>query len=203
MKDRITQYPHRYQLVPVSGQSDTYDIIAKPGTVTEVGTPLNKANLLSDTTANLYGLTGDDATVDGALIANSFTMNYGKYSQLSGGTGLEGKGPSIMAFTTQDNDDFGAINLPSYPTRLTIPQGISKVRFYLMLAAMHSDNITDLFLDKNGVELLKITANDSSLQFSCTPIIHVVSGDYFEVRITGSNYTALQAGSVFGMEAYR
>ena len=44
MKDRITQYPHRYQLVPVSGQSDTYDIIAKPGTVTEPGTPLNKAN---------------------------------------------------------------------------------------------------------------------------------------------------------------
>ena len=67
MKDRITQYPHRYQLVPVSGQSDTYDIVAKPGTITEPGTPLNKANLLSDTTANLYGLTGDDATVDGAL----------------------------------------------------------------------------------------------------------------------------------------
>ena len=68
MKDRITQYPHRYQLVPVSGQSDTYDIIAKPGTVTEPGTPLNKANLLSDTTANLYGLTGADANVDKAFV---------------------------------------------------------------------------------------------------------------------------------------
>lgn len=67
MKDRVAQYPHRYQLVPVAGQESTYDIVAKPGTVTEPGTPLNKANLLSDETANLYGLTGDDATVDGAL----------------------------------------------------------------------------------------------------------------------------------------
>lgn len=67
MKDRVVQYPHRYQLVPVAGESDTYDIIAKPGTVTEAGTPINKATLLSDETAALYGLTGEDATVDGAL----------------------------------------------------------------------------------------------------------------------------------------
>lgn len=67
MKDRVVQHPHRYQLVPVSGQSDTYDIIAKPGTITEAGTPINKATLLSDETAALYGLTGEDATVDGAL----------------------------------------------------------------------------------------------------------------------------------------
>ena len=67
MKDRVVEFPHRYQLVPVSGQSGTYDIIAKPGTVTEVGTPLNKATLLKDETAALYGLTGEDATVDEAL----------------------------------------------------------------------------------------------------------------------------------------
>lgn len=64
MKDRVVQYPHRYQLVPVSGQSDTYDIIAKPGTVTEVGTPLNKATLLKDETALLYELTGPNAIPD-------------------------------------------------------------------------------------------------------------------------------------------
>ena len=67
MKDRVVEFPHRYQLVPVLGQSDTYDIVAKPGTVTEVGTPLNKATLLKDETATLYDLTGDDATVDKAL----------------------------------------------------------------------------------------------------------------------------------------
>ena len=64
MKDRIVQWPHRYQLVPVSGQADTYDIVAKPGTVTEAGTPINKANLLSDETAELYGLSANEANVD-------------------------------------------------------------------------------------------------------------------------------------------
>lgn len=67
MKDRITQFPHRYQLVPVSGQTDTYDIVAKPGTISEAGTPINKASLLKDETANLYGLEGQDKTVNEAL----------------------------------------------------------------------------------------------------------------------------------------
>jgi len=67
MKDRVVQFPHRYQLVPVAGEEGTYDIVAKPGTITEAGTPINKATLLSDETAALYGLTGEDATVDGAL----------------------------------------------------------------------------------------------------------------------------------------
>lgn len=67
MIDRNVQYPHRYQLVPVAGQDGVYDIIAKPGTITDVGTPINKATLLSDATAALYGLSGEDATVNNAL----------------------------------------------------------------------------------------------------------------------------------------
>ena len=42
MKDRIIQYPHRYKLTPVSGEADTYDLEEVTGTITEVGTPLNK-----------------------------------------------------------------------------------------------------------------------------------------------------------------
>ena len=45
--DRVVQHPHRYQLVPVAGESDTYDIIAKPGTITEAGTPINRALLMA------------------------------------------------------------------------------------------------------------------------------------------------------------
>lgn len=67
MKDRVVQFPHRYQLIPVAGEEGTYDIVAKPGAITEAGTPINKATLLSDETADLYCLTGDDATVDNAL----------------------------------------------------------------------------------------------------------------------------------------
>lgn len=65
MKDRIVENPHRYQLIP-TGESNTYDIIAKPGTITEEGTPINKATLLKDETAGLYGLP-NTATVDDVL----------------------------------------------------------------------------------------------------------------------------------------
>lgn len=61
MKDRIVQYPNRYKLTPVSG--DIYDITPEPGIVTEPGTDLNKANLLKDDTAALYGL-GANAVPD-------------------------------------------------------------------------------------------------------------------------------------------
>lgn len=68
MKDRVVQYPSRYQLVQVAGTTDTYDLVPVPGTVTEEGTPLNKASLLKDTTAALVGL-GTSALPDEALRA--------------------------------------------------------------------------------------------------------------------------------------
>ena len=53
----MVQFPNRYKLTPVSG--DIYDLTPEPGIVTEPGTDLNKANLLKDTTAALYGLGAD------------------------------------------------------------------------------------------------------------------------------------------------
>ncbi|WP_130862442.1 glycine-rich domain-containing protein [Bacilliculturomica massiliensis] len=67
MKDRIVEYPHRFTLMQVSGQPNTFDLVAAPGIVTEEGTPLNKENLLSDEVASQYGLFGDAATVNNAL----------------------------------------------------------------------------------------------------------------------------------------
>ena len=67
MKDRIVEYPHRYKLVPAG--EDFADLIPAPGFVTQEGTPLNKAALLSDETAAALGLTQEDPTVDGALMA--------------------------------------------------------------------------------------------------------------------------------------
>lgn len=68
MKDRIPTYPGRVRLTPVSGQTNVYDLerVDEP---TEAGTPLNKANLLTDATATLMGLTTANATVNNALAA--------------------------------------------------------------------------------------------------------------------------------------
>lgn len=67
MTDRVVQYPGRYQLVPVGGTTDTFDLVAVPGTVTAAGTTLNKANLLTDTTETAIWGTPANRTVDAAL----------------------------------------------------------------------------------------------------------------------------------------
>lgn len=56
MTDRNVQWPNRYQLTKVPGTDDIYDLTPAPGTITEEGTMINKATLLSDETAELLGL---------------------------------------------------------------------------------------------------------------------------------------------------
>lgn len=45
VKDRVIQFPKRFKLTAVAGEADTYDLTAVTGTVTEVGTAINKAYL--------------------------------------------------------------------------------------------------------------------------------------------------------------
>lgn len=65
MQDRVPLYPGRVTLTPVSGQANTYDL-TRADQPTQQGTPLNKASLLKDATAALFGL-GTDAVPDDAL----------------------------------------------------------------------------------------------------------------------------------------
>lgn len=69
MKDRVPLYPGRVKLTPVSGQANTYDMV-RADEPTQEGTPLNKASLLTDATAALFGL-GTDAVPNDALLALS------------------------------------------------------------------------------------------------------------------------------------
>lgn len=62
MEDRVSIYPGRVTLTPVAGQANTYDMV-RADSPTKEGTPLNKNNLLKDSTAALYGL-GTDAVPD-------------------------------------------------------------------------------------------------------------------------------------------
>ena len=73
MQDRIPLYPGRVTMTPVSGQANTYDMV-RADDPTQAGTPLNKATLLKDATAALYGL-GTGAVPDDVL------AELGKYKQ--------------------------------------------------------------------------------------------------------------------------
>ena len=74
MRDRTVQYPNRIKLVPVADQENTYDVQAVPGTITDEGTPLNKANLLNDTVGARYGL-NSDGTINDAFNRNVTEWN--------------------------------------------------------------------------------------------------------------------------------
>lgn len=71
MLDRVPLYPGRVKLTPVSGQENVYDMV-RADQPTQEGTPLNKASLLTDATAALFGL-GTDAVPDDMLNALAHT----------------------------------------------------------------------------------------------------------------------------------
>ena len=73
MLDRISLYPGRVTLTPVSGQTNTYDMV-RADSPTQEGTPLNKTSLLKDATIAQFGLSS------GAVPDDVFTW-LGKYNE--------------------------------------------------------------------------------------------------------------------------
>ena len=68
MKDRVSANPGRVLITPEDGSGAFYATLAMADNPTVVGTPLNKASLLTDATAALFGL-GPDAVPDDAFMA--------------------------------------------------------------------------------------------------------------------------------------
>ena len=67
MKDAIYQHANRWKLVPVSGESNTYDFERVKGTVTQEGTPLAANTLMQEAVSKKLFLNDDDHTVSEAL----------------------------------------------------------------------------------------------------------------------------------------
>lgn len=65
MQDRIPLHPGRVTLTPVAGQANTYDMF-RADQPAQAGTPINKASLLKDATAAMFGL-GANALPDDVL----------------------------------------------------------------------------------------------------------------------------------------
>jgi len=220
MEDRAVQYPHRYRLVDVdTGETlGTYDFTAVPGTVTAAGTEINKASLLSDAVAAAMGLDPDDdpAPNEAFSIINEKLegLFYGKYSQMSGGSAPSGV-DGYLTYSTEDNDDFSAINLAASTSKITIPSGVSKAKFYWMGALRSQSGSTGIYgyikLYKNGslVQTLTYTvgvtyADDYKYgRFDSVPVA-CSEGDYFQIFAdlanSSGNVSEVSAGSIFGME---
>ena len=92
MKDRVPLYPGRVTLTPVSGQANTFDLV-RADQPTQEGTPLNKASLLKDTTAALYGKTNAAVPDDILSLLSKSALAHieEKYTKTTIGTLAVGK----------------------------------------------------------------------------------------------------------------
>lgn len=134
---------------------------------------------------------------------------FGKYSQASGGAAhSSGDSAAKVAFSTEDKDDFSAINLATNNTRITIPAGVSLVRFWVQTSSASSSSAsTGLHLYKNNSNQFIMIGGravvgaagtvDLAGTFYTKPIA-VSANDYFEVYV--DQYVQLSSGLVFGME---
>ena len=82
MQDRVPLYPGRVTLTPVSGQANTFDLV-RADQPTQEGTPLNKASLLKDATAALFGKTNAAVPDDilNLLSKSTLAQVSGKYTR--------------------------------------------------------------------------------------------------------------------------
>lgn len=74
MQDRVPVDPGRVLITPENGAAPYYATMARADNPTQEGTPLNKANLLKDDTAALYGL-------DASAVPDDALAFLGKYNQ--------------------------------------------------------------------------------------------------------------------------
>ena len=83
MQDRVPLYPGRVKMTPVSGQANTYDM-TRADDPTQAGTPLNKATLLKDATAALFGMSGIAVPDDVFAYLGQYAEHWWKRRAISG-----------------------------------------------------------------------------------------------------------------------
>ena len=128
MQDRIPLYPGRVTMTPVAGQANTFAMV-RADDPTQAGTPLNKATLLKDATAALYGL-GTGAVPDDVLAElGKYKQYWWKRKEYTPGTyTLDASATIPLPYNsgiwfiqysdTVSVDAFGVVSLPNY-TELT------------------------------------------------------------------------------------
>lgn len=202
MKNRIVEHPNRYRLKPVEGENGVYDLEPEPGGVTEVGTPINKATLLSDETAALYG--GAETPNEAAAAAvNGFNQCAVLFDACYPGTRepvsgtyhftVAGDGTSI-AFTTTGNQARIPVVLPtgSYTVKMTsnpvIPFNNAAIPFTVSFGDVCKT--INLFSAKPGVTLFTASgtyAIDSRM-------MHTLKRD-IDIAVVGGGGGGAQGGS--------
>ena len=209
MKDRIATNPGRVRLVPVPGQTNTYDMTMADNP-TEQGTALNKGTLLSDATAALtdaeYGGTPDTPNEALALIAkgkvgtivHSLSTDMGENYALCNGDFYDPtEYPDFAAMVS--TTDYPA-NSPNYSLPADLPSGYLTDGF--------SNGIWGLYNGLHAAEagtrsVAVIIAADGSGLYTVQPKnSEWASGELVGVEHNGSKYVILVLKSYVNLYVY-
>lgn len=158
MQDRIPVNPGRVLITPEDGSAAFYATMVRSDNPTQEGTPLNKATLLKDATAAMYGL-GGDAVPDDVLeripdlIAGRAQVATGSYT----GTGTFG-------ISNQNSLTFDFVPLFVFVTEQTLygpktiilANGQTKTSYLgassssYALTVSWNDNVVKWYVDSDG-----------------------------------------------------
>lgn len=193
MRDRVPTYPGRVVLTPVAGQPNTYDM-TRADEPTQIGDPLNKANLLQDTVAQMFGLFNTSVPNDVFNFLGKFNLHWwmangyiAPYYTLGESYEDEvGRGGTAGTYSIQYSDsisvnDSGDVSLDN-PTSIEIETDFS---------GQHADKFNQI---PTG---FFVTSPD----FRNGSTVYQKSGDAYETYVSKVWYTYLPLTSVVGHPA--
>lgn len=160
MKDHIWEHNNRYRITAVEGQKDQFDLIPVPGTVYQVGTPINKATLLQDETVQRYNNTENtkniEETPDGVFRSLSQAQAFSTAVLLTSSQTVGYNQTELEAFAKFENIEHDATGKCTFDTdnrctKIYVPKGIKKVLVQLYVyAAEQASGQAKATIYKNG-----------------------------------------------------
>lgn len=207
MKDHIWEHNNRYRITPVEGQKDQFDLIPVPGTVYQVGTPINKSTLLQDITYEKYKNAintsmpvSDVATPNDVFnvltnaFAESISIMVGE-SQIVGGGADELEGFAKWGSILHDATGKCTLDSDNYCTKLYIPKGIKKAQITgaFRYGRDNGYGSVEAKIYKNGASIQSIPlippGSDSKYHFSSYNIVIDTTGngtEYVQLYLKGT-----------------
>lgn len=158
MIDRNVEFPSRYHITKVDGTDDVYELVPAPGTVSAEGTPINKATLLTDTTAMLYGL-DNTAVPDDVLkkLANAAFVENGSLTDVGGNS----VGVQIAIGSYTGNGKYGESN----PNSLTFG-------FVPKIVFISGNSSSSLRLYQGSINVVNEFGNAFSIPYSSSSNVY-------------------------------
>lgn len=182
MEDRIPANPGRVLVTPENGGSAYYATLTRADNPTQEGTPLNKANLLTDATAALFGLDANAvpndvfSTVRTLIARNATDIANGVKIEAGSYTGTGTKGASYPNSLTFDFVPKVVIIRPDYDASKAtsqVPQyifvwleGMSVVTSYLGSTAGTSNTNNVVTQNGNTLSWYNAGGSDAAYQFN-------------------------------------